>query len=184
MKRFPNRVRLSTTIAFGALLAAISGCAEEPQVPAEVERLARQREEADERALDELERKRIETSGSVSSSKSSEASPPEQRPEEPPTLPDRSAPAEEQASAASKIADPPAVPVSPVVPAKTTAAMRWTQMKAGMTTDDVVALLGKPTRISSDVFVDYWTYGEGRTTGRVAFIRLSRMTIAWDPPVD
>jgi outer membrane protein assembly factor BamE (lipoprotein component of BamABCDE complex) len=62
--------------------------------------------------------------------------------------------------------------------------MRWTQMKAGMTTDDVVALLGKPTRISSDVFVDYWTYGEGRTTGRVAFIRLSRMTIAWDPPVD
>jgi hypothetical protein len=184
MNRFWISARLPTMLALGAVLA-ISGCDDEPQVPAEVERLARQREEADERALEELERKRNETAGTRSVDEPPPSPPPpDKRSDAAGTPPVDADTLRDEGTAANKTAEPPAIPVSPVVPPKSPAAMRWLQLKAGMTTEAVVELLGKPTSISSDVFVDYWTYGQGRAAGRVAFIRLSRMTIAWDPPID
>jgi hypothetical protein len=185
MTRIRNAAGIVATFAFGFMLLILGGCDEEPQLPAEVERLARQREEADERALDELERKRSEVAKAPSASESSTDTLPQDTPvQETPTLPPVDDSNQTEATNPNKTAEPPAVPTSPVVPPKSAATLRWSELKSAMTAAQVVELLGKPTSISSDAYLDYWTYGQGRAAGRVAIIRSFQRLIAWDPPID
>lgn len=46
----------------------------------------------------------------------------------------------------------------------------WSQLRPGMTTDQVRGILGEPTREESDVAFTYWRYGEGQDAGRVTFV--------------
>ena len=64
--------------------------------------------------------------------------------------------------------------------AKTPAA--WAQLRAGMSTAAVTALLGPPTATSQDRALLYWHYGAGASAGRIAFLNGSGQLLAWQPP--
>lgn len=165
---------------------ALAGCADEPTLPPEVENLARQREEAERIAREDLEQKRRDGNLSLNTEAPSVGSP--ESPEQPASdgTASQAEPGsdEEDAATVDEVAPPP-VPVAPPAVRESAAALRWEQMRANMTTAEVIALLGQPTRVASDVYVDYWYYGQGRSAGRIAFVRaFQTKTIAWDPPVD
>jgi hypothetical protein len=99
---------------------------------------------------------------------------------------ERPIPAEDNADAGEALSiDLPPLPMLPTSPARRekTAAAKWDQMRAGMTTSEVENLLGAPTNRSVDLYLTYWYYGTGRDAGRVAFITSSQRTMAWDPPL-
>jgi hypothetical protein len=58
----------------------------------------------------------------------------------------------------------------------------WTQLRAGMSTAAVTALLGPPTATTQDRTLLYWHYGSGASAGRIAFLNGSGQLVAWQPP--
>jgi hypothetical protein len=195
--RFLARTPCRMLLAF---CVAISGCSDEPDLPPEVEEAARLRAEEEERAEQELERERErllraakESEGSRTSSDPRAPSPDSKADDGktddaiPPGDPSNDKAAEISDSpgdAPTATVEPPATPTPPVPPRNRTTALKWSQMKAGMTTAEVHKLLGPPTRQANDSFLTYWYYGSGRMAGKVAFIRQSQRTMAWDPPVN
>ncbi len=183
MSRTRFVARSPLALALGAALS-LAGCGDEPTLPPEVEERARQREEADRQAREELEQKRREGRLSQPVEEPPDVSP---EPDAPPKSNDDAAakPEDNEVGGSGDEAAPPPVPAAPPVLRKSATTLRWEQMKAGMTTKQVVALLGRPTRIARDAYVDYWYYGQGRAAGRIAFVRAyETKTIAWDPPMD
>jgi hypothetical protein len=58
----------------------------------------------------------------------------------------------------------------------------WTQLRAGLSTAAVTALLGPPTATTEDRALLYWHYGAGSGSGRIAFLHSGQL-VAWQPPV-
>ncbi len=204
-------VVVSRWLALAACLAVV-GCSDGPELSPEAEALVREAAEAEQRAFDEAARRREEREPAIPPSEvlgdlrrdaeesatagddggaalpatdgdhgedrigddvtgdtdqGNDASTDELMGELPSELPD----------------ELPAQPTPPPLRRDRRVAIKWAEMQAGMTPPDVVALLGRPTRSADDFFLTYWYYGEGRDAGKVAFIRASQKTMAWDAPL-
>ncbi|MEX2185263.1 MAG: hypothetical protein WD875_00650 [Pirellulales bacterium] len=196
----------SRWLVLGVCLAAY-GCDDAAELPPEVEAIVREREAAEQRALEEAAKRRQErrerpptfpagdsagdTAGDTANSSGAEGSAgPNIAATDDDGIGDRGAINVDAGSRddvtsqddAAAIELPPR-PTPPPPPRNQAAALKWAQMKSGMTMATVEALLGPATRTADDFFLTYWYYGEGRDAGKVAFIRVSRMTMAWDPPL-
>jgi hypothetical protein len=193
--RFVARIspRLLLAISLG-----LTGCSDEPNLPANVEEAARRRAQEEQQTHEELERDRQRVLDEVKRETGAADSPdgiPNAENEATDTNP--AAPADGNAipDASTEISDsltdtsgkssePPAPPTPPITPRDRTTRLKWSQMKAGMTPAEVHKLLGPPTRQSQDFFLTYWYYGTGQRAGKVAFISQSQRTMAWDMPLE
>jgi hypothetical protein len=169
----------SWLVVLAAACLCSSGCDDAPNVPADVEQLAQQRERAESRAHEELaeERERLRRDAANSEP------PPTDVPQDdanPPAAVSSHIDSGDEIAASSEPPEAPTPPPSKQAPA---AALKWSQIRAGMTPAQVTDVLGRPTRIAFDVYLTYWYYGQGRSAGKVAFIRESQRTMAWDPPL-
>lgn len=187
----------------GACLWA-GGCDDAPPVSAEVEARARELEKAEQEAIEEAARRRQQRIAEIVAESEAAAkaatdgraeSTTADAPNAPPSVADANASvAGSDASTADRddvvesrpdapSTDVPASPVAPPSAGDRAAALQWSQMRAAMTMQEVLDQLGKPTRVWHDIFLTYWFYGTGRDAGKVAFIRATQRTLAWDPPL-
>ena len=177
-----------------AICVGLTGCSDEPSLPANVEEAARRREQEEQQAHEELERDRqrvldevkrdtesTETRDEIPTAESDSTDQNPAAPSDEHAIPDAST---EISDSPAESSDPPPTPTPPIVPRNRTTMLKWSQMKAGMTPAEVRKLLGPPSRQSQDFFLTYWYYGTGQRAGKVAFISQSQRTMAWDLPLE
>lgn len=62
----------------------------------------------------------------------------------------------------------------------------WQRLRRGLsqkvTRNVIRQLLGTPTVIKRDAFLEYWYYGQGAGAGKISFVIRSGQMLGWDPP--